>query len=107
MVVAIEETIKKTQGSKNLRTLLDTLASSASVEVKSMEERAASESELYKETKLEVALQKVTLEQVVKYLHSIESSDRVLSIKSLPVKKRPDKSRLLDVSFLVSSFHPL
>ena len=41
------------------------------------------------------------------YLHKIEDSDRLLTVKSLRIKGRSDKSDLLDVSFHVSTFEPL
>ena len=46
----------------------------------------------------------VTLAQVVNYLHRIDSSAQVLSIKSLRIRTRTDKPELLDVTFTVSSF---
>ena len=75
-----------------------------------MEERQAGENEQYSETKVEVSLKNVTLTQTVNYLHNIESSDRVLSVKSLRVrnnKKRAGDAELLDVTFTVSSFEPI
>ena len=49
----------------------------------------------------------VTLAQIVNYLHQIEVARQLLSVKSLRIRSRPDKSDLLDVSFTVSSFEPL
>lgn len=91
----------------NLRSTLETLASQASVAVESMEPQAAPPGDRYRESKVEVALEQVTLVQTVNYLHQIESSDQVLSVKSLRLRKRPDNPELLDVSFTVSSFEPL
>jgi type II secretory pathway component PulM len=91
----------------NLRTTLENLARQASVTVKSMEPQAAPPGDRYRESKVEVALEQVTLTQTVNYLHQIESADQVLSVKSLHMRKRPDNPELLDVSFTVSSFEPL
>jgi type II secretory pathway component PulM len=91
----------------NLRSTLENLAREASVAVESMEPQAAPPGDRYRESKVEVALEQVTLVQTVNYLHQIESSDQVLSVKSLRVRKRPDNPELLDVSFTVSSFEPL
>jgi type II secretory pathway component PulM len=91
----------------NLRSTLENLAREASVNVESMEPQAAPPGDKYRESKVEVTLEQVNLVQTVNYLHQIESSDQVLSVKSLRLRKRPDNPELLDVSFTVSSFEPL
>jgi len=91
----------------NLRTTLETLASQASVPVESMEPQSSPANDSYRERKVEVGLGGVTLAQMVNYLHQIEQSNQVLSIKSLRVRTRADKPELLDVTFTVSSFEPL
>lgn len=102
----VEERIQNQRGQRNIRTQLEGLAKNSSVKISSMEERQASKNDHYTETKVEVALKNVTLSQTVKYLHNIEASDRQLSVKSLRIKGRPEKSQLLDVTFSVSSFEP-
>jgi type II secretory pathway component PulM len=91
----------------NLRTTLETLASEAKIPVESMEPQASPAHEAYRETKVEVGLKSVDLAAMVSYLHQIESSPQVLSVKSLRIRTRPDQSNLLDVTFTVSSFEPL
>lgn len=91
----------------NLRTTLESLASQAEVKVESMEPQASPANDTYRETKVEVGLKSVDLAATVKYLHEIEASPQVLSVKSLRIRTRPDKSSLLDVTFTVSSFEPL
>jgi type II secretory pathway component PulM len=91
----------------NLRTTLENLARDASVNVESMQPQAAPPGDRYRESKVEVALEQVNLVQTVNYLNKIESSDQVLSVKSLRMRKRPDNPELLDVTFTVSSFEPL
>jgi type II secretory pathway component PulM len=104
---SVEQRIASSPSGGSLRTLLDSLARNAEVSVESMEEREAADSETYQERRVDVTLRRVTVEQAVSYLHSIESNERLLSIKSLRIKNRPDKSNLLDVTFSVSSFTPL
>ena len=58
----------------------------------------------YRETRVEVGLKGVTLPQTVSYLHAIESSRDLLTVKSLRIRTRSDKPELLDVVFTVSSF---
>jgi hypothetical protein len=72
-----------------------------------MEPQASPASEAYRETKVEVGLRNVTLAQTVNYLHQIESSSQVLSVKALRIRTRPDVPEFLDVTFTVSSFEPL
>lgn len=102
----VEQRIR-TGNQGNLRTTLETLARQAEVKVESMEPQASPANDAYRETKVEVGLTNVDLPQTVAYLHAIESSPQVLSIKSLRIRLRPDRSGLLDVTFTVSSFEPI
>jgi type II secretory pathway component PulM len=103
---AVEDRIRSSPAG-NLRTTLETLASEAKIPVESMEPQASPANEAYRETKVEVGLKSVDLGAMVSYLHQIESSPQVLSVKSLRIRMRPDQSNLLDVTFTVSSFEPL
>lgn len=91
----------------NLRTTLESLAQRASVKIDSMEPQVAPASDRYRETKVEVALKQVNLPQAIRYLHEIESTQELLSVKTLRIRTRPDKPELIDVSFTVSSFEPI
>jgi type II secretory pathway component PulM len=111
----VEARIRSTGQGENLLTLLESLARQAGVKPTSMEKRQSGESVEYEETKVEVSLKDVTLQQAVRYLSSIESASQPLSVKSLRIKRRPGAARgtsndtvnLLDVTFSVSSFKPL
>jgi hypothetical protein len=105
-LASVEQRIRSEQRG-NLRTTLETLASQSSVKVESMEPQASPANDVYRETKVEVALAGVTLPQTVNYLHQIETAPQVLSVKSLRVRTRQDKPELLDVTFTVSSFEPI
>jgi len=102
----VEQRIRTQQGRQNIRTLLESLAQQSSVRIASMEERQAGKNDQYVETKVEVSLKNVSLSQTITYLHKIESASQQLSVKSLRIKGRQDKSQLLDVTFSVSSFEP-
>jgi len=106
-LAAVEERIRSSGQNRNTLTLLESLAKRSGVKIESMEERQAQANERYRETKVEVELKSVTLTQTVDYLSQIEQSQQLLSIKSLRVKTRADKSALLDVTFSVSSFQPI
>jgi type II secretory pathway component PulM len=111
----VEARIQGTRSQQNLLTLLESLAARAGVKPNSMEKRQSGESERYEETKVEVSLKNVTLQQAVSYLSSIEGADQPLSVKSLRVKRRPGRTRpgekaaaeLIDVTFSVSAFKPI
>lgn len=105
-LAGVEQRISKGRGG-SLRTQLEDLAAQASVKVDSMEPQTAPADERYKETKVEVTLKQVDLPRTVRYLHEIESTAELLSVKSLRMRTRPDKSGLLDVTFTVSSFESL
>ena len=111
---AVESKIQASRDGQNLLTLLEFLAGRAGVKPSSMEKRQSGESEQYEETKVEVSLKGVSLEQAVSYLASIESEQQPLSVKSLRIKRRPGRSSkgndagadLIDVTFSVSAFKP-
>jgi type II secretory pathway component PulM len=111
---AVETRIQASRDGQNLLTLLSALATRAGVKPTSMEKRQSGESEQYEETKVEVSLKSVTLQQAVSYLSSIESSEQPLSVKSLRIKRRPGRARkpdekaadMIDVTFSVSAFKP-
>jgi type II secretory pathway component PulM len=105
-LTSVEQRIQSsTRG--NLRTTLESLARASKVKVESMEPQATPSNDRYRETKVEVALKQVTLRQTVSYLHEIESSDEVLSVKSLRMRTRKDQPDFLDVTFTVSTFEPI
>lgn len=112
---SVETRIRSAGQGQNLLTMLEALARQVGVQPTSMEKRQSGESSEYEETKVEVSLKNVTLQQAVSYLSSIESAAQPLSVKSLRIKSRPGARRgpdagatdLLDVTFSVSSFRTL
>ena len=61
-------------------------------------------SEMYNEERVEVKMEGVTLEQLVRYLHHIENSPQLLKIKRLEMKPRFDNRQILTATFRVSAF---
>lgn len=105
----VEKRISAKGQNSNILTLLESLAATSGVKIESMNQRQSANNDVYRETKVEVELKKVTLTQTVDYLHNIESSQQLLSVKSLRLKTRNEKvaPSLMDVTFAVSSFEPL
>jgi len=99
----VEERIPRGARS-SLRTTLEALAKKCQVTVESMEPQTAPSNARYRETKMEVSLKGASLPQTVGYLHEIEGSSDLLTVKSLRIRTRADKPELLDVVFTVSSF---
>ena len=106
-LAGVEQRIRDNRDQQNTLTLLESLASGAAVKIDSMEERKSPDHELYRETRVEVSLKKVTLSQIVSLLHSIEASPREFSVKGLRIKSRTEKDGTLEVVFTVSSFEAL
>ncbi|UCE86247.1 MAG: type II secretion system protein M [Deltaproteobacteria bacterium] len=93
---------------ENLRTTLDRLRTQSGIsKFDSIDEKTTKPSDRYRETQMEVVLKSVTLAQIVKYLHEIETTPQVLSVKSLRITRRADDPELLDVRFVVSTFEPV
>lgn len=88
----------------NIFTTLESLARESAVKVDSMQPQTVPSDDAYRETKVEVKLEGVSLPQLANYLHKIESAPQLLSVKSLRVRTRSDKPEFLDVTFTVSSF---
>ena len=61
-------------------------------------------SEMYNEEQVEVKIDGVTLEQLVRYLHQVENSPQLLKIKKLDIKPRLDNRQILTATFRVAAF---
>ena len=69
-----------------------------------MKPTVSTPSEVYNEESVEIKMEGVTLEQLVRYLHQIENSPQLLKIKRLEIKPRFDNRQILTVTFRVSAF---
>jgi general secretion pathway protein M len=69
-----------------------------------MKPMVSTPSEVYNEESVEVKMEGVTLEQLVRYLHQIENSPQLLKIKRLEIKPRVDNRQILTATFRVSAF---
>jgi general secretion pathway protein M len=70
----------------------------------SMRQAPSPPSEMYNEASIEVKMDGVTLEQLVRYLYQIENSPQLLKIKRLDIKPHLDNRQLLNTTFRVSAF---
>ena len=69
-----------------------------------MKPTVSTPSEVYNEESVEVKMEGVTLEQLVRYLHQVENSPQLLKIKRLEMKPRFDNRQILTATFRVSAF---
>jgi len=90
-----------------ITTTMETLGGSSGIGslIESLKERPPNPTDLFDEISVDVRLRKVTLPQLVDYLHRIEQHERLLlRVKQLEIKPRYDNKQLLDVSFQVSTY---
>ena len=69
-----------------------------------MRQALSTPSEMYKEESIEVKMDGVTLEQLVRYLYQIENSPQLLKIKKLDIRPHLNNRQLLTTTFRVSAF---
>ncbi len=94
----------------SISTTLETLAEKNEIKDKidSLKERAAAPSEIFDEASVDVRLKKVTLQQLITYLHAIENNpNTLLRLKKLSIKSRFDNKQELNTSFTVSTYRLL
>jgi general secretion pathway protein M len=94
----------------SISTTLETLAGKAGIKdrIDSLKEKPAAASDLFDESSVDVRLKKVTLNELIDYLYSIEQNpDHLLRLRRLEVKPRYDNKKEFDVSFQVSTYRLL
>lgn len=73
--------------------------------IDSLKERPVAPSDLYDEASVEVKVSRVTLQQLVDFLHKIENApNKTLRIKRIDIRLRFDNKHLLDATFDVVSY---
>ncbi len=60
----------------------------------------------YRESTVEIKMEKVRLAELVRYLFQVENSPELLRIKLLQIRPRFDDPDLLDVRFQVAAYEP-
>jgi hypothetical protein len=88
------------------KSFLEEKARETRVEIQSMEDRAAPPNDLFKAQIVEVKIKKVTLANVARFLHKIESSGAGMSVKSLELVPNHQDPKYLDGKLHVLSLKP-
>lgn len=70
----------------------------------SLRPQAASVQGEWREEAIEVKLEKIRLDQLVRFLHALETAEIYLPVKHLRAKPRFDKRSLLDATLIISHF---
>lgn len=88
------------------KSFLEEKARETRVEIQSMEDRAAPPNDLFKAQVVEVKIKKVTLANVARFLHKIESSSAGMSVQSLELVPNHQDAKYLDGKVHVLSLRP-
>jgi general secretion pathway protein M len=104
----VEARLTGDKGSFSLLSYLESLAGKLGLRnnIANMRPQPPSEVEGYREVGVEVTLQKVTLEQAVRILSSIESADHLIRIKQLRMKTKFADPQFIDTTFMAVTYEP-
>ena len=70
-----------------------------------MKPALSSAGELYRESSVEMRLEGIDLQQLIRYLYDVERAPQILRVRSMHIKPRPSDQNVLDVTFQVSTFY--
>lgn len=103
---SLDERIQKDRGQFSLLSFLESLAATAEVRsrIAYMRPQATAQVDQYRESSVEMKIEKVTLDQAIRFLSSIEQAPHVLKIKNLHMRTLYANPQFLDVTFLVSTY---
>ncbi|MDD5434018.1 MAG: hypothetical protein PH343_01180 [Nitrospira sp.] len=102
----MEKGASKTKEGFSPLTFMEGVSTQAKIKDKiiSMKPSTTPMGENYRESSIEIKMEKVVLEHIMRYLHIIESSEYPLRIKNLHLKSRFDDPGLMDASVTVSFY---
>ena len=69
-----------------------------------MKPKSGQSTRFYKESVVEIKMEKIPLNLLVRYLYQVENSPELLRIKQLKLKPRFDNPDLMDATFQVSAY---
>ena len=72
-----------------------------------MKPKGAETTRFYRESTVEIKMEKVHLTKLGSYLFKVENSPELLRVKQLQIRPRFDDPDLLDVKFQVAAYEPL
>lgn len=104
-VEATEKRLKRPAGFSIL-SFLENLAVRTEVKdrIAQMKPRQGQTTKFYRESLVEIKMEKVSLDTLVRYLREIEAAPELLRVKELRIKPRFDNANLVDGVFTVSAY---
>lgn len=102
----LEKSASKTRRGFSPLTFMESVSAQAKIKDKvvSMKPILTPVGEDYRESSVEVKIERAVLEQIMRYLHLIEGSDYPLRVKTLHLKSRYDDPGLMNASITVSFY---
>lgn len=102
----VETKIERDQGSFSLLAFLEATANNTDLRsrIAHIRPQPASLTEGYRETAVEIKLDNVTLEQVVRLLAAIDNAPHFVKVKNLRLRTRFADKRFLDATLLLSTY---
>ncbi|MBW2147379.1 MAG: type II secretion system protein M [Deltaproteobacteria bacterium] len=99
----VEKAIKQRGRGFTLFSFLESLAQQTEVKknIKYMKPSTTQLNEQYNESSVEIKLEKINLEQLIRYIYRVEYAGRLLQIKRMHVRPQYKNPSLLDVTLLV------
>ena len=88
---------------------LEALADAANIKanIESMDTKSKPKNEFFKEDAVDIRLIKLTLDQLITFLYSVEYSPKVLRVKKMHLEVRYDNPDLINADIEISTFKPL
>jgi general secretion pathway protein M len=104
-IAGIEDHLKRSKDFSIL-SYLESLAKRQQVQdrIVQMKPKGGETTRYYRESSVEIKMEKVRLSELVGYLYQVENSAELLRVKQLQIKPRFDDKDLLDVRFQVSAY---
>jgi general secretion pathway protein M len=104
----IASTESRLKRSKNFSILshLEGLARKMNVKkrIVQMKPKPGQNTRFYKESIVEISMEKVALPTLVRYLYNVENSPELLRVRELKIKPRFDNADLMDARFEISAY---
>jgi len=86
-----------------MQSYLESEAAALDLLIASMVPKSIEVNEMYREDQVEIKLDAITLDSLVTFLHRIENSPSLLTIKNLRIKRRYDDQTLSDITTTIST----
>lgn len=96
--------ISETPDSENLLPAIEKIQNKCGLKqnIFSMKPSTAKINDTYNESSVEIIMQQITLDQLLKFLNEVESAKSTISIRTLQIKHTPQNPALLDTTIKIT-----